>query len=167
MKLCSVVMLLMASGILTFGQDTPVDPFTVVISTRNPVVKSGEEIEVKIALTNTSDKELSIAAVIDSDTGLSKNYRFEIRGSNGKLLAKKAYPPRALPPGEVEGPSTVNNFSVGGLKPGATSFEERSLMQAYDLEAPDTYHIQLVRYVPGNPKHPGVRSNTITVTVTP
>jgi hypothetical protein len=158
MKIFFPILAITTYAAVSLGQQpTSKQPFAVVISTDNSTVKIGSAIPIRIELTNTSNKDLNVSGGIDADTGMKSNHLFEIRGPDGKLLAKKLH--------KQSGPLT-GDAVFGALKAGESSVHVEDISRAYDMSRPGRYVIQMSRPVPEDPRQL-VKSNVLTVTITP
>jgi hypothetical protein len=129
------------------------------------MVKAGSPVRVKITTTNTSDRE-----VVYYETG-PWHYNIYVRDATGAYapdtpegLGKHPWSPRRTGGGGVfSGPSFRFRLAIG---PGKKQEDEVDVTKEYDLSKPGKYTVQLERPDPEN-KGQWLRSNTITVTVTP
>src|SRR5258706_741466 len=134
-------------------------PFTITISTPQVTVKAGLDVRLKVTMMNTSDRDINYTV------GTGPIIDIDIRDAGGKPLSE-------TPDGrkihgtdrKVAGPGSGTVVRVP-LKPGETLDGESILNQEYDLSIPGKYTIQAVRADPISKNV--VKSNTITVTVTP
>ena len=126
----------------------------IAISTSQSVVKSGSAVVIKITKTNTTDHNLFYGVGVGSFTDL------DVRNSEGKFVPETPYGQKIHDKGHWSGGSV---FSVP-LEPGKARKEEVELSKEYDLSRPGEYTIQARET---DPQGIVVKSNTITVTVTP
>jgi hypothetical protein len=125
-------------------------PFTITIS--GPAeVKAGSEVDVRVKITNTSTREVNAGAFYVD--GVDTGYTYDVRDSAGNPAQKK---------------NIVMSGSVKfvRLKPGESAEERTLVNRVFDMTRPGQYEIQLSRTV-GGPKDAVVKSNKITVTITP
>lgn len=132
-------------------------PFTICISMDNPVVTVGSDVDMRVELTNTSKWDLSAGGILNRDTGIDSQFRFEVHDEQGKLVPIKAYPHPELAGG---------NAVVRTLKPNERFVETQGMGRLYDLTKPGKYTIQVWRQISNNPKNGAIKSNIITITVT-
>ena len=159
MQIIKLVLLLVIFTEFAFGQpETAKQPFEILITTDLTTVRAGDPIPIKVALTNTSGKDLNVSGGFDRQTGLRSSHSYEIRGPSGTLIPKK--------PHKQNGPLT-GSVIFETLGAGESSLQVEDISRAYDLNQPGRYVIQVSRAVPGDPKHAVVKSNTIVITVTP
>jgi hypothetical protein len=131
------------------------DPFSIVIRAPKTVVRAGMPVEIRIRMTNRSDREIVPLAFYSLGADIA--YKYEVRDKSGKHVANKT----------IFHPIYASGFDRS-LKRGESADEESSLVSdVRDMSAPGQYTIQVSRTVSENPKDGIVRSNTITVTVTP
>ena len=81
-----------------------------------------------------------------------------MRDERGKLVPKRTYPHPELRTGYP-----VNR----SISPGQTFTQEQRVSAEYDMRKPGKYTIQVSRRASDNPKDGEIKSNLVTVTVTP
>ena len=133
------------------------EPFSIVISTDNPVVKAGSHIWIKVQMTNTSKEAIdcTVAAV----NGIDRRFQYRVvNESDGKRVPKimSKHP-------ELEG---GGSFKLCTLEPGSTTTRDALISALFDT-SPGKYSIQVSRRVSDKEKDGTVKSNTITITVNP
>ncbi len=131
-------------------------PFSIAISAETPVLKSGSRLWIKIRLTNTSDQDINGVSNIENRVDVS--YEQEVRDSTGRLAKKEHWTPEVV----INGATHFNT-----LKPGESGDSVTVVNPKYDITKPGQYVIQLSRFISDNPKDGVVKSNKITITVTP
>lgn len=142
---------------IAFAQSSQ-KPFSIALSSDQPVVKAGWDVWVRIKMTNTSSGSVDCSTA--SSNGLDLRYSFEISDSSGNKIDKV----RSSHP-ELEG---TGSFRLCTLAPGqSTSPDENLLSREYDLSKPGTYTVQVSRGISRDEKKGVVKSNPITITVTP
>jgi hypothetical protein len=138
------------------------------------MAKAGAPIEIKAVLTNTSDHSLDFMAHEPEEL----NYSTEVFKSNGQpedytthgqFLATHNCKVRE---GEAKGaPSCMGDYGpavVVSLRPGGKYTTWIVVTEQFHLSAPGDYSIRVSRSTAGDQEHRTlVKSNTITVTVTP
>jgi len=144
-------------------------PFVLTISVENfdsqtgpenYTVKAGSDVFVKVHLTNTSKRKLSLGIDKDSRTNVDFFHQYGVRDSNGNLAQK-----RTIVHPEIG--STGHGWPARILKPRESmDITGDDISRLYDLSQPGAYTVQLSRTVSGDPKDGVVTSNTITVVVT-
>jgi hypothetical protein len=133
-------------------------PFTIAISSKSPTVKAGSSVWVVVQLTNTSDQGLNASAAFSDLTGVDPNFVFDVRDSRGHLAPKRMHDHPELAGGHVV-------FRT--LPPRGSLTDPADIGRLYDLSQPGKYVIQVSRRASDNPKDGVIKSNKITVTVTP
>ena len=143
-------------------------PFSIAISAEAPesqtgpdryTIKAGADVFVKVHLTNTSKRKLSLNYDKDSRTNVDFFHRYEVRDSTGNAAQK-----RTIHHPEIG--STGHGWPARVLKPGESmDITGDDISRLYDLSQPGEYTIHLSRSISGD-RDGVVKSNTITVTVT-
>jgi len=161
------------STVTAIGQSAPVETlFTIVISTEQSTFKSGDAIPVTVKLTNTSNEDLNVSSGVDLHTGILSNHLFQIRNELGEIVGKKSQPQphsqagndAAKPEEDPTGPET-SKVIFGALKPGEHYSVVDDISRAFDLSRPGKYTIAVSHH--GKSKGEVVKSNVITITITP
>lgn len=137
------------------GKATPtksVEPFALSISSK-PVVALGSPVEVRIRLTNTSAHEINGSTV--HNRGFCPNYIYDIRDQSGNALQRKQ-----------SDQAIQGSLRIMMLKPGESREETSIISDDFDMW-PGTYTVQLSKPISDNPRAEVVKSNKITVTLTP
>jgi hypothetical protein len=147
-------------------------PITIVIAQSSDgitagsgVRKSGSSIHVLVALTNNSAKTVSIPSMD------LENYTIDVRDERANQVAEAAQAVREReaknsPTNLLRGRKTFSGV-IGDLKPGETARQTIEVSYRWDMSRPGKYSIQLTRKLPEELGPGVVKSNTITVTVTP
>jgi|HubBroStandDraft_3_1064219.scaffolds.fasta_scaffold220054_2 hypothetical protein len=122
--------------------------------------KAGSEIFVTVHITNTSNRNLSLDYDSDSRTGVGFANRYEIRGTDGSLLTK-----RAITHPEIR--SSGHGWPARVLEPGASmDIPGDHVSRLYNLDRPGEYTIQLSRAFGDHRERYISRSNSIRLTLT-
>ena len=137
--------------------------FSIAISTDTPVIKVGSRISIKIKLTNTSNHNISISDVYDNaslfDRGVDISYEQKIWDSRNNLVKRND---------QSKDEPAITGFSVlHTLKPGESLDTVTNLTGRYDLSQPGKYVIQLFRLAANKSADRTVKSNKITLMLTP
>ena len=140
------------------GNQAAKAPFTIEISTDRPAVKAGSEVSIKVHLTNTSKRVLDCSGTISNMTGVDPNYVFEVRDDANRAVPLRVY--------EHPGLATGQPISRS-LKPGESFTDEQEVSRLIDMSRPGKYVIQVSRRASENKKDGVVKSNIITVRITP
>jgi hypothetical protein len=124
-------------------------------------VKAGSDVFIKVHLTNTSKHKLALGYDKDSRTNVDFSHQYEVRDSHGSLAQK-----RTIAHPEIG--STGHGWPARILKPRESmDITGDDISRLYDLSQPGAYTVQLSRTVSDDPKDGVVKSNAITVKVTP
>jgi hypothetical protein len=156
--LVSLLLLVASSAPSAFASPRVRPRFSIGLSAEAPVVKAGSSVYMKVHLTNTSNQDLDDSGSIDEMTGVDPNFLFVVRDSLGRLVPKKMYKHA-----ELAGGHPVNRT----VRPGESMSEEQDVSRLFDMSRPGQYVIQVSRRASENPSDGVVRSNRITVTLTP
>ena len=134
-------------------------PFALSISAEDAVVKPQANLYVNIQMTNTSKHDIDCSGSDIGMLGMDVKYHYDVRDSSGNPV-----PTRQMKHPEL----ATGHFRLCTLKPGKTANSNGNLItKLYDLSQPGKYVIQVSRDVSENPIDGMVKSNKITVTVTP
>lgn len=154
--------LLGLAGIVVAQVPNTAPPFSLTISSPQSSFKIGSDVTLELKMTNTSNRNISFGAgwgmpVVD----------IEIHDVDGKQTPETPYglrlhrkDPRFALQDSVTGPVTHPT-----LRPGESNDSIGSLNKIYDLSKPGEYTIQVQRMDPDSKIL--VKSNTLTITVTP
>jgi hypothetical protein len=145
---------------LTFAEDAVSAqlPFPLTIATAQGVVKSGSDLTLKITLTNTSSRAISF-----SDTNRVCDYLVEVRDEKGNLAPDTPRKKQiTCTGGSVEG----RNIIVS-LQPGESTEDEVVVTDLSDMTRPGFYSVQLARKAPKDLGGSLVKSNWLSIQVTP
>lgn len=129
-------------------------PFSLTITPLRTEIHTGEDVDVKIRVTNTSDQDIPARGIFINQ-GVDTSLHYDCRDAAGNSVTK------GLQGGLGSG------HEVSGLKPGESREENLPLGPACDLGRPGQYEIQISTSLPSDPKHRLVKSNTIKITVMP
>jgi len=127
-------------------------------------VKLGDEIQLKIVVTNVSDHEVRLTRSSGKGQGEFFN-RFKVFDGQGNEPARTKYY-RSLwgERGDTEPQEEINIEIVGSLtKPGDSVTEQVDLNKLYKIEKPGIYKIQVEHEDPETKTL--IKSNVVTVTV--
>jgi hypothetical protein len=158
MKIRLALVLVLISAMVVFGDQAAKAPFALEISTDQPVVKAGSAVWIKVHLTNTSKRTMDCSATISNMTGVDPNYIFEVRDE-----AANAAPIRMHEHPELATGQPISR----SLKPGESLTDDEEVSQVIDMSRPGQYTIQVSRRVSDSKKDGVVKSNAITISVTP
>jgi len=143
------------------GQSSPVAQnvqpmFSITISTPHDVIKAGTNVFVKVALTNTSKHQIRL----NSSNGTQEMQDIVIRDDQGNSPLSKIG--RDIAAGRDWLVGSEHSFTI---EPGKTVTERVGVPSTYDLSQPGKYTMQVQKRDPYSKTV--VKSNTITLTVTP
>jgi len=134
-------------------------PFSISITAEKPEIKAGSDVYIKIQMTNTANHAVDCTRA--PSNGSDRAYQYEVREIGGAPPSKVARPHPEI--GE-----TFHSWPCV-LNPGeSTTMDDSLISKLYDLSRPGKYSIRASRFISGDRKENGVvKSNTITITVTP
>src|ERR1700730_9323434 len=138
----------------------PVVPaFEIAISLESSVVKAGSKITVKATLVNKSSSNL----LFSTDENIAKlDFKADVRDSQGNLAPLTEYG-RSVMRNETAPDITSAGYSM--VRPGETKKSDVDITKLYNLSQPGKYSIRVQRI--DDAIKMAVKSNTITLTVTP
>jgi hypothetical protein len=133
--------------------------FSLTITAPRDTVKSGGDLRLDISLKNISDRDQSVAYT-------SPEVTFDIRAFDfaGKPVGKT--PSHRAVRGDDGSWNWSGSAIISTFKPGKEVHQEVSLQKLFDLDRPGKYTVE-VRFLDVLGNKAIVKSNTITVTVTP
>ncbi len=136
-------------------------PLEIAISTQQSKIMAGDPIKIAITMKNMSDHDITIIK-FGGDSQAELNYEIIVRDKNGEMLNETSYRK-----GIKEG--VAGSRKLFTLKPSAEITEKANINKLYDLSMPGEYTVQVEKELPPSEgKGKGtIKSNTITVTVTP
>jgi len=149
-------LLMLGATILAYPQ-TAQQPFTLKLSAVKSQVSIGDQIEIRIVMTNTSDHPIDCTRT--SSNGLDRNYRYDV-----------SYEGQPAPKIIRKHPEIGEEFSTWPciIKPGESASSAGGLISVlYDFNRPGEYTIQVERPAVFAPNNPYIKSNTITIAVLP
>jgi hypothetical protein len=172
MQICSSLILVLlgitASGRLSAQspQSGPPASFSVSLSTTQPAVKAGSELKISVVLTNLSNQDLDLTW--DGASRAEFDYTILVSDRDGHEPPDTQYlrAVRGKDSSNPDGKTQLVVLPSSGLrqvKPGGTLTDSIYLDKLYDLK-PGKYTVQVERI---DDSHKTVKSNTLTVTVTP
>jgi hypothetical protein len=143
-----------ACSVWSGPQPSP-QPFSIAIAPATAAVKAGEEVYIKIHMTNKSDHNVDCSSVYVN--GVDRRYYYAVRDNNGNSV-KRPIENLELYPGSIQ---------LCTLKPGESTTGGSRVSWLNDVSRPGKYVIQVSRGVSSNEKDGVVKSNKITLTVDP
>ena len=143
---------------------------SIVIKAFNESVKTGSPIDVIVSLRNDSDHDIVIERFRSG-----ADSRVDVRDMNDKLVPDTGFgylrnghvSPSQLDPSHFSS-QDLNDHDLGTviLKPGQAAEWDMDVGRFYDMSQPGKYKVRIERPDPSDPKA-NIKSNTVTVTVTP
>jgi hypothetical protein len=131
-------------------------PFSITISTEKSVVKAGSDVWIKIQMTNISNRDVDCSSAYVN--GTDRRYQYDIRDGSGSSMKKTSEHPELVP----------GQFQLCTLKPGErTTSRDSRISWLHDLSRPGKYLVYVSRGVSDDEKDGFVKSNALTITVTP
>lgn len=134
------------------AQEPSKQPFTITISALKSSYKAGSFVELKIVMTNTSDREIDAGSVYDKSINIS--YEYDVRDSSGNPAPLKNFKL-----------SELQSAKMRTLKPGESVSDVTNVARWVDFSQPGEYAIQVSRNIGDDEKEGVIKSNTITITV--
>ncbi len=129
----------------------------LVISTDSTEVKTGQNVEIKLKITNLSTHDVDCSRAYTN--GIDRLSQYEVTRDNGKIVKQREYPHFGHMP---------TSLRTCTLEPGESTDERGSSLSArYDMTKPGVYKIRAFRQVSADEKEGRAESNIITVTVVP
>jgi hypothetical protein len=151
---------LQAAAVIALGQNnTPKEPFTIVIKVETPIVKAGSGVSVSGRLTNVSNQPIDASGCYCGPSGLDSYVTWEVRDEKGYLAAKRIYSHPELATGSAILDRIIN--------PGESLTGSQDISRLYDMGRPGKYVIQALRQTSDTRATHTVKSNKVTVTVIP
>jgi hypothetical protein len=145
----------------SFTQSTN-QPFRINIRATHNIVKVGSETPVEIILTNTSHQEISLSKSVEENAA-EFNYLVDVRDGKGKPVPQTAHH-RSV---HGEGAQITHSDLTVPLKPGQELQSVALLNKLYDVSRPGKYIIRVSRDIPPELGKGVVKSNVITINITP
>jgi len=139
---------------LALSQQSNNPPFKIAISLESSAIAAGDEVTIKVSLTNTSNQVVREGVMYKSGIDLDSTLDFKVLDEHGKSVPKRTYPHEELRGGSVR---------FRDFQPGETITQHQPVSALYDMRKPGKYTIQVWRR---NPDY-DIKSNIVTVTVTP
>jgi uncharacterized protein (DUF58 family) len=149
--------LILAAACVASPSRTATGPFSLTIEAEENPVKVGSEVKVDITLRNSSNRAMSM-----SMGPAETDYAFEVRDSQNRIPAETELARQS------KGKAHFSNDQIFTLQRG-DSLPKAVLIvtKFYDLSRPGKYTIQVSRQTPKELGSGTVKSNAITLTVSP
>ena len=145
--------------VVVIQSHAPEESLKITIAAAQNSVMAGDPIKIAVTMKNISDHDIKLVAMGSNSTA-ELNYEIIARDKNGEMLNETIYGK------DIKGwlPGSRKLFT---LKPGAEITETSNINKLYDFSMPGEYTIQVERKLPASEGKGTVKSNTITITVTP
>jgi hypothetical protein len=149
------------------AQARPAASFSLTITALQNPVKAGSEVRIEIVVTNISNREITVSRSNGEGQAELSGYTAEIRDRKGNLISETKYGRELKAEGGTpEAPTvTVTNDILFPLQPGKKLKDMLIVSKLRDTSQPGIYSVQVQRTDPDTGIL--VKSNTVTVTVTP
>jgi hypothetical protein len=160
-----IAALFMVTVVLVAGQNTvgqgnsAKPPFTIVIAVESATIKAGSGVSINARLANTSNQPVDASGCYCGPAGLDSAFTWEVRDDKGHLAAKRVYPHPEL----ATGSAILNRI----IQPGGEISGDQDISRLYDMTKPGKYVIQASRAIPKEMGGGVVKSNPVSLTVTP
>ncbi len=143
---------------------SPRPRYSIAVSAEKATVRTGSELRLKIVQKNTTDKDQPFWIEGNPESHGEYLYLIDVRQSDGKEAPRSKYFRGVRDDaGNFRGGIALSGGLIN-VKPGAAITSSIDLNKLYDLK-PGRYTVQV--YQNDSIAHLTVKSNTITVTVTP
>jgi len=146
--------------VVVIQSHAPEESLKITIVAAQNSVNAGDPIEITVTMKNMSDHDITMGKWV----GISQaelNYEIIVKGKNGEMPNETGYR-KAIKEGHIHG--SRQHIT---LKPGEERTETSNINKLYDLSMPGEYAIQVEKELPTSEGKGTIKSNTITVTVTP
>jgi len=145
--------------VVVIQSHAPEQSLKITIAAAQNSVMAGEPIKIAVTMKNISDHDIKLVAMGSNSTA-ELNYEIIARDKNGEMLNETIY-------GKGLKGGVAGSRKLFTLKPGAEITETSNINKLYDMSMPGEYVIQVEKELPASEGKGTVKSNTITVTVTP
>ncbi|PYX10063.1 MAG: hypothetical protein DMG88_03995 [Acidobacteria bacterium] len=162
-----VLAILLTGSVTGPSRARPAASFSLTITALQNPVKAGSEVRIEMVVTNISNREITVSRSNGEGQAEFSGYTAEVRDRKGNLSSETKYG-RGLKGegGTPEAPTvTVTNDILFPLQPGKKLKDMLIVSRLWDMSQPGVYSIQVQRTDPDTGIL--VRSNSVTVTVTP
>jgi molecular chaperone DnaK (HSP70) len=147
------------------GVKAQTTPLSVSIEIDNSSVKLGADIQVKATLKNNTDQDVQVSELrTAADNHLE--YKVTVERDDHTAVAKK-YAEKLRRHEVPRDPLETGSVHFVPIQPGKTHEDSVNISNRYEFDKPGKYSIQLERELPESLGGGVIKSNTITVTVTP
>ena len=136
--------------------------YALLIRSKQPEFKVGDEIAIEVTFTNTSDKPILAAPVIPS---AEVSYKLDVRDEKGDPVPETSFGRKLRTGKDDSGRETVTVFRTAPLRylqPGESIKEQIVVNKMYDLSRPGTYTLQVQAQSDDEGR---AKSNRFTITI--
>ena len=133
-------------------------PLTIAISPVRAEVVSGDDVELRVTVTNHTNRAIPYGANISDRTAVDPNCIFEVTDGHGDPVPKRKYPYPEL----ATGHAILRNLGVD-----ETITDTEPIGRLFDMNNPGEYEIQVSRRSSEDKDAVVVTSNKVTVLVVP
>jgi hypothetical protein len=130
--------------------------FSIAITPVHPNVTARDDVWIELTIKSLTDRSIVLGSSTDGNTNMDPNFVVEVTDEFGNPVPKVKYP---VPPSGHPVSRT--------LDPGATMTEQEPVSRMFDMSKPGKYTIQASGPITDPPEASIVKSNKITVTVSP
>lgn len=160
MQFFQVLTLIAITAVIALGQDnTPKEPFAIVIKAEPPIVKAGSGVWINGSLKNVSNGPIDTSGRYCGPSGLDSYLTWDVRNDEGHPVAKRIYRHPELATGSAILDRIIN--------PGESLAMSQDVSRLYDMSRPGKYIVQASRETSDARAARVVKSNKVTVTVIP
>jgi hypothetical protein len=132
-------------------------PFSLTISSPQTSFKSGSRVWVKLIMTNTSKRAITL-----EDANPACDYQLDVRDANGNAVPDTEFKTKL----NCTSPRLTGRDIIYSLKPHESRQDEIVLNSMSQMTQPGTYFVQLARKIPRDLGKGVVKSNVVSVEVT-
>jgi len=147
------------------GVKAQTEPMSLSIEIDKSSVKLGDEIPIKILLKNNTDQSIRLSKTRTSGDG-SFEYKVDVGREDHGVVAKKYVEKLRRKEVQPDIPP-VGSVQFFTIQPGETDKDGVNISNRYEFDKPGKYSVQIERALPESLGGGVIKSNTITVTVTP
>ncbi len=162
---------LLAISVTVIGlkaQEATPPRLTLTLKVPKSEIKLGENIDITIKLTNTSQEPITL--LFGNHGNVASFYQYDVRNENGDSVAEVGPRFQQLPNGQMlQLPTRLpGSFTQGAIDPGKSVTSNSTVSDLYRFDHPGKYTIRVSRYASdtaGETKK--VYSNALEITVIP
>ena len=151
--------------VVVIQSNTTEQPIKITIMAAQNNFMAGNPIEITITMKNISDHDINIVQWTGDKHQAELSYAVIVRDKNGEMPIETEYKKRLNEGGAVA--VIAGSHKLITFKPGDEITETSNLNKLYNLSRLGEYTVQVEKKLPDSEGEDTVKSNTITVTVTP